>query len=224
MLIGVEKRFVFVANSKAASTSIEMALVNAAEIERRGSAQRKHIILRAALLKYDFLFGQKKYAPETFFKFGVMRDPVEWIQSWYRYRKGNKVAHPLAEGTTFEEFWHQRVAQSKKSGKKQVQRDYFTRWNGEPLIDYIIPYDALPEHFETITTALGINASLPHQNASKIQSLDDPLSKDMLEEIREYFAEDYTLYGQIAEINARGLEHLKATRTPATQHSETGSR
>ena len=90
MLIGVKKRFVFVANSKTASTSIEKALVPHAEIQRGGGSNRKHIFLRAGLREYGFLFERKKYAADTFFKFGVMRDPVEWIQSWYRYRRATR--------------------------------------------------------------------------------------------------------------------------------------
>ena len=105
MLIGVKKRFVFIANSKTASTSIEHSLVGQAEIQRGGGPQRKHIYLRDALPEYDFLFGRDGYGIESFFTFGVMRDPVSWIQSWYRYRCGNKVESPLPAGMSFGEFW-----------------------------------------------------------------------------------------------------------------------
>lgn len=216
MLISVAKRFVFVANSKTASTSVESSLVTEAEIQRGGSPQRKHIFLRAALREYDFLFGRPKYAPETFFKFGIMRDPVDWIQSWYRYRKGNKVARQIDSDMPFEEFWKQQIAQTEKSGKTYLQRSYFTRMNGTLLADYIIPYDDLVSHYATIAQGLGAEETLPHRNTSRIKTLDTPLSDALIDEIRDYYAEDYTLYNQLAEINTQGLIHLQATRPAPT--------
>jgi len=215
MLISVGKRFVFVANSKTASTSVETNLVTEAEIQRGGSPQRKHIYLRAALREYDFLFGRPKYAPETFFKFGIMRDPVDWIQSWYRYRKGNKVNRPIDSSTTFEEFWKQQAEQSAKSGKKNLQSSFFTRVNGTVLADYIIPYDDLTSHFTTIAKGLNVKETLPHRNTSNIKTLETPLSEALVDEIRAYYAPDYALLDQLDDINTRGLAHLQATRPAA---------
>jgi hypothetical protein len=212
MLIGVEKRFVFVANSKTASTSIERALLQHAEIHRAGTPQRKHIPLRTALREYRFLFGRKKYAPETFFKFGVMRDPADWIQSWYRYRKGNTVAHPISKETTFEDFWKDWLAKPEKPKQKRQQKKFFVKVDGNLIADYIIPYPELDSHFATITNGLGIEAQLANHNVSKIKSLDDSLSDATLTEIRTHFAEDYALFNRLNEINEQGLEHLQATR------------
>lgn len=212
MLIGVEKRFVFIANSKTASTSIERALIAEAEIHRGGPDRRKHVFLRQAVRQYDFLFGRKKYAPETFFKFGVMRDPVDWVQSWYRYRLGNKVNNPLPEGTTFEEFWRKRVNRSKKKNQKTLQRDYFTRLNGELLADYIIPYHELADHFNLLAAEMGVATKLPKVNVSKLKNLDQELPEALVEEIRDYYSEDYELFNRLEEINKAGLEHLKKTR------------
>lgn len=213
MLIGVEKRFVFIANSKTASTSIEKALIAEAEIHRGGPDRRKHILLRETLKEYRFLFGRKKFAPDTFFKFGVMRDPVDWIQSWYRYRLKNKVHHPLPEGTTFEEFWQDNVRRAEKKKRKILQRAYFTRRNGELLADYIIPYHELAEHFNMIAPELGVAKTLPHANASKVKNLENAPSDALVEEIRDYYLKDYELFDRLAEINAAGMEHLKRTRT-----------
>lgn len=212
MLIGVEKRFVFIANSKSASTSIEKALMVHAEIHRGGTPQRKHILLRATLRDYDFLFGREGYGAGGFFKFGVMRDPAEWIQSWYRYRMGNKVAHRLAEGTSFESFWKDWVAQAGRPGKKRLQSNFFTRRNGTLIADYIIPYPDLENHFATIMQGLGIDARLPHQNVSKIRQMDTPPSEALMGEIRDHFAEDYAILARLDQINAQGLKHLHATR------------
>ena len=204
MLIGVEKRYVFVANSKTASTSIEDALINHAEIHRGGAPQRKHIPLAEAIRTYGFLFDQPAYAPQTFFKFGVMRDPIGWIQSWFRYRKGNQTAAPLPAEMTFPEFWARKDWNLRlPDGSKRLQSRFFSDAEGRLIADYIIPYDAIETHFDLICTRL------PQKNVSKIRaSSEPPLPEALLEEMRAYYAEDYALLARLPEINAAGLARL----------------
>lgn len=213
MLIGVQKRFVFVANSKTASTSIEKTLRPHAEIERGGSPNRKHIHMRAALKEYDFLFGNPAYAPETFFRFGVMRDPLDWLQSWFRYRRGNKVHSPLPREMTFEEFWQKKDWNiQRKDGTRNLQRRFFTGADDEMLVDYIIPYEDLGTHFGLICESMGLKSPLQERNVSRIKDTEDELSDSLKSEICEFFAQDYELLGQIEKLNEEGLQHLKKTQ------------
>ena len=105
MLISVKKRFIFIANSKTASTSIEAVLAPYAEINRIGSALRKHISWEASKKEYKFLFKLDEYHPDSFFKFVVVREPVEWVLSWYNYRLGNsKLPNSLPSDMPFYQF------------------------------------------------------------------------------------------------------------------------
>ncbi|WP_299548475.1 hypothetical protein [uncultured Tateyamaria sp.] len=209
MLIGVKKRFVFVANSKTASTSIEQALGNHAEIMRGGTAQHKHIYMRDALSEYAFLFNQPGYAPDSFFRFGVMRDPIDWIQSWYRYRRGNKVANPLPEDLSFEDFWTRKDWNIQRAnGAKHLQRDFFIDTDGKMLVDYIIPYHEIGFHFGAICDALGVKRSLPRKNVSKIRRTGTNLPDDLLAEMRTFYAEDYALLEGVADLNSTGSRKL----------------
>lgn len=214
MLISVRKRFVFVANSKTASTSIEQALSTHAEIMRGGTAQHKHISMREALREYAFLFDQPAYAPDTFFRFGVMRDPIDWIQSWYRYRRGNKVANPLPQDLSFEEFWARKDWNIQRAnGKKHLQRDFFVGADGTVLVDCIIPYREIGTQFGAICDALGIKSTLPRKNVSNIQDTGTDLSDDLKAEMTAFYAEDYALLDQVAELNSAGMEKLGALAT-----------
>ena len=213
MLIGVKKRFVFIANSKTASTSIEHSLVGQAEIQRGGGPQRKHIYLRDALPEYDFLFGRDGYGIESFFTFGVMRDPVSWIQSWYRYRCGNKVEIPLPAGMSFGEFlalndWNRTMLQ----GVPRLQSYFFTDKAGASIVDYIIPYSQLADHFTTSCEGLGIKSPLQSKKGSKVKGREIAIAPELAEEMRTFYAEDYARMAQIPQINAVGLAKLKARR------------
>lgn len=105
MLIGLKKKFIFIANTKSGSTSIEKALKPHSEIHFAGTPQRKHISLRQGLAQHHAVFKEHGLTSADFLKFGVMRDPIEWIYSWYRYRKGNEVAAPLPADISFADFW-----------------------------------------------------------------------------------------------------------------------
>ena len=213
MLIGVRNRFVFIANSKTASTSIEHSLVGHAEIQRGGGPQRKHIYLRDALSEYDFLFGRDGYGIESFFTFGVMRDPVSWIQSWYRYRCGNKVESPLPAGMSFGEFWALNDwNRTMLQGVPRLQSYFFTDKAGASIVDYIIPYSQLADHFTTICEGLGIKSPLQSKNVSKVKGREIAIAPELAEEMRTFYAEDYALMAQIPQINAVGLAKLKARR------------
>jgi hypothetical protein len=214
MLIGVRKRFVFVANSKAASTAIEAALMDHAEIHRIVGPRRKHVALTEVLDIYGFLFDQPAYAPETFFKFGVLRDPIAWIHSWYRYRKGNATEAPLPAGMDFAAFWARRDWNFRMpDGSKRLQSRFFTGPDGAPIVDYLIPYEALEEHFALICQRLGLAARLGRANVSRIGADAEPaLPAALIDELRAFYAEDYALRARMAAVNADGLARLDARR------------
>ena len=212
MLISVYKRFVFIANTKTASTSIEAALLTHSEIARLGTPARKHIRLAETLRTYHFLFGQEKFAPDRFFKFGVMREPLDWIHSWYRYRRGNKVDKPLPQEMSFEDFWAARdwnIVSPK--GKKKLQRDLFVGADGQVAADVIIPYTQLDAMFPEICDLLDVSAPLPRQNVSQLQEPLD-IAPALVDEMRAFYAEDYALWNRLEALNAKGMAQLRAAR------------
>lgn len=217
MLISVKKRFLFVSNTKNASTSIESILLPLCEIARGGTPNRKHIWMSEALQEYAFLFEREGYGAETFFKFGVMRDPIEWIVSWYRYRKGNNVEAPLPADMSFEQFWElndwNKVIPG--AGQKRLQSQFFRGADGKLLVDYIIPYRALAAQFPTIARSLGIYKELPLENVSKIKKDSVELPEGLMARMRDFYAEDYAMIEELATINEKGLQHLAATRVIA---------
>jgi len=209
MLIGVKKRFLFIANSKSASTSIEHALINHTEIERGSTPQRKHITLCEALEEYDFLFSQPAYHPDTFFKFGVFRDPVDWIYSWFRYRKRKNALNALPVDMPFSEFWNKNDWNKwRQPGRPRLQRDMFADADGKIIADYLIPHQQVSQHFSKILKNLGLKDTLPARNVSAISGSPTDLSEDMLAELRAFYAADYAVLENIDEINRAGLERF----------------
>ena len=209
MLIGVRRSFIFVANTKTASTSIEFMMAQYAEIMRAGSPERKHIKLRDVPKEYWFLFDRPDQDFTRYFKFGVMRDPIEWILSWYRYRKGNEVSSRLPPDMTFAEFWALKDWNIHRAdGSKYLQQDLFVAQDGTLMADVIIPYADLAPMMETICNKLFIPMSLKRRNVSSITTLDAPIDPVLLQEMRDFYAQDYALFDRLNEINAVGLQKL----------------
>lgn len=208
MLIGVEKRFIFVANTKAASTSVEHLLLPYSDIVRSGNSQRKHIPMKQVLNSYPFLFEQPNFQPDSFFRFGVMRHPLEWIKSWYRYRKGNKVTNPLAENMDFSAFWAQKDWNILRADRtKHLQSQMFYSPHDEPLMDVIIPHHRLDEMFGNICEKLEIKGSLAQKNASLLKDT-EIIPETLKSEILEFYAKDFALFEQLDEMNAVGMKKL----------------
>lgn len=215
MLIGMDRRFVFVANTKTASSAIEQTLMPHAEIHHGSTPARKHVGLHAALAEYGDLFARPGHAPETYFKFGVIRDPIDWICSWYRYRKGNAVAAPLPAGMSFAEFWARGDWNIiRRDGRRHLQRDCFTAPDGTLLADAILPYHDLEARLAPLLAAFGVQVPLPRRNVSNLRDLDAPLPEDLRAEMRAFYDADYALIDRLEEINAQGMETLNTTHLP----------
>lgn len=214
MLISVKRRFVFVSNTKSASTSIETVLLPFCEIGRDGTPDRKHTWMADAVREYAFLFERPGFEPNTFFKFGVLRDPVDWIMSWYRYRKGNQVAAPLPASMTFEQFWE--MGDWNKiipdTVEKRLQSQFFLGKDGKQLVDFIIPYTAIAETFPILSRSLGIYKALAMENVSTIKKEALDLPGSLIADLRDFYAKDYELIGRLEQINQAGWQRLEATR------------
>jgi hypothetical protein len=209
MLIGVRKQFIFVANTKTASTSLEQLLAKHAEIMRGGGPERKHIPLSQVPSEYFFLFRPKRPF-ESYFRFGVMREPISWIRSWYRYRTGNKVASPLPKGMSFEDFWRARDWNIQRwNGKPYLQSDMFCDGNDEVLADMIIPYERMGDLIPQVLDALNIPGEIPRLNVSAVAEREEALPDSLLQEMNAHYAADNALYAKLDAINATGLEKLK---------------
>ena len=208
-MISVEKRFIFVANTKAASTSIEHLLLPHSDIISSGNPQRKHIPMKQVLNKYPFLFEQPNFQPDSFFRFGVMRHPLDWIKSWYQYRKGNNVASPLADNIDFSAFWAQKDWNIlRRNGTRHLQRQKFCSPHDELLMDVIIPHHRLGEMFGNICEELKIKNTLTEKNKSLLK--DTETVPDMLKsELSEFYAKDFELFEQLDQINEVGMNKLR---------------
>ena len=197
MLISTRKKFIFVSNTKTASTSIELLLKHHSQIVITAPPYLKHMNYRDIIHMFDKLFQKPEYNVNKFYKFGVFREPVDWIISWFNYRSRQRIANPKHRGhstylgnISFEEY----VDSIDKDWLKP-QKYKFINEKGENAMDFLIDYDRLEQDLAFIWKKLEIEVDdwkLPHKNKSKKNRVKkENLTSNILSKIKDYCAEDY---------------------------------
>jgi hypothetical protein len=121
-----------------------------------------------------------------------VREPVEWVLSWYNYRLGNQgLPSAVPTGMTFFQFW-----KSLDRIKDVSQKAHFVDDDEVCRFNLIIPYESISKAFPVVMKSLGIRkAALPAKNISAGQKLvRSRLKAEMISEINEYYHQDFELW------------------------------
>jgi hypothetical protein len=186
MLISLSHRFVFVANVKTASTSIEAALRPHAEIAISETRFGKHIGLAEIEKRFDFIF--KKLPLSQFFTFAVVRDPVDMLVSVYssHHKPEFKGERHYTGDLTFEQFLDRFRERQSWQLTPQVQR--MRDRTGRLRMDYVIDFSHLDAQFREVLSLLRLPPTpLPSFN----ESPDVISAADILPETRARIAREY---------------------------------
>jgi sulfotransferase famil protein len=189
MLISLSRKFIFVANLKSASSTIETALADWAEVRLTQTRFGKHDGLTQISQKFVWL---KRYVPyEEFFVFGVIREPVDFVLSLYNSHNKNAFdgKKHSTKGMSFDEFLDVWCARSWQA-RPQAQR--FKDEHGRLKMSHLIALDRLGEEFPLLCARLKIEAPpLGRVNPSPSVLAARDLTGAQLARVRERYAEDY---------------------------------
>lgn len=194
MLLSLSRKFIFLANLKTASTSVEQALGRYADIRLSQSQFGKHMSLAELLDRFAFIFDEQPF--ESFFSFAVVRHPVDRLHSLYRSHKavapyGNAALSTQAlDFSGFLEEWL-----PKNPSQAISQTSLVCDPQGRAAVSELIPF----EHFDTRCGAIvrGIRNRrldfyrLPRANVSP--KLPD-ISPDAAQKVAALYADDLELY------------------------------
>src|SRR5687768_15319117 len=146
MLISLSRKFIFVANLKTASTSIEIALRPYAEICLLEAHWGKHSPLQHIISTFSWIWSLESNAYAKYFVFGVVRDPIDYMLSLYNSHTSIRLKpYPaLYSGEmTFKQFIQIWVPRNWFQAEPQVER--FLRPDGQLGAHYLISYERLPK-------------------------------------------------------------------------------
>lgn len=197
MMIFHKARLAYLAVPKTATTSIEDALADYASAIFLDPPGLKHSNVRKFNRKLRPIFEQSgKPSLETV---AVIREPVDWLQSWFRYRqrpflhgKRNSTA-----GMSFADFVTGYLDDTPADyARIGSQAAFLTNDAGQLLVDHLFSYDRLEELVGFVTTRLGVDpVALDHLNQSKRS--DDhgtDLPSDLRARLEKVCVRDFELY------------------------------
>jgi len=190
MLLSLSHKFIFVANLKSASSSIERALAAHAEFRATQTRFGKHDPLSTISKKFAWV---RKYVPyEEFFVFGVIREPVDYVLSLYNFHHKEVFDGKVhsSKDLSFDQFWSEWCV---RSWQAQPQHLRFVDQHRRLQISYLIDFSRLDDEFPRICQRIGVSGELHKVNVSpQILSRDD-LTPEQTRRIVEHYEDDYAL-------------------------------
>jgi len=232
MLISFEKKFIFIHIPKTGGSSIKNRLKKNNGFLLRHK-ERFLIKFLPDLIKKSLFPIQNRLIPlfphptanniqkelskqiyNNYYKFGFIRNPWDWLLSYYLYMKSFKpenspyklthrqikvlnIIEEVKKISSFEEFikW---VAYKHKDFETNLfipQKHFFTDEEGNIIVDYIGKFENLNEDFNYIVQHLGLkNTSLPHKNRTKHKNYREYYNDYTRKLVEEHFKEDIELF------------------------------
>ncbi|MCX7561087.1 hypothetical protein OS190_16070 [Sulfitobacter sp. F26204] len=194
MLVFLRHKLTFLATPKTGTTAIEMALKPRAEIVF--SKNRKHITaLRYANKVAPFLEDTFGVRPASV---AVMREPVDQLRSWYRYRSQKRL-----DGTKFStkmisfDQFVQEVVSDSPPDRAQIGRQFNFLTDGKTRVmaDHVFAYETPKAFLKFLSEHLQHQVEVAPRNVSP--NVAAPLSEATLAMLKEVRAEDFILYDEV---------------------------
>lgn len=199
MLIFWKQRLVFLANTKAGSTSIGAALESLAQVSIQRPPELKHI--DAASFGTFLRPWLEREAGAPFTTVALMREPTDWLGSWYRARQRDEVegTPESTAGMSFSDFVAASLSPEPPAcARLRRQADFLSADQGRtPLVDHIFRYEAIATFVHFLEERLNCAITLPHLNVSPHTRLtldDGPRAR-----LAAGMEADYRLYGSLRD-------------------------
>lgn len=191
MLLSLTKKFLFLANLKTASTSIERVLGPHCELRLNQSRFGKHQSFSEFAERFKWLLACVNV--NDLFIFGVMRDPVEYVLSIYNSHKRD-VFRDTPRLYTGEMDFGQFISQWAPRNADQLRQQYlrFTSAEGRLVTNLLISYDRLEDGLALVADRFNVPElkNIPKMNVSPRGAVREDLAPEQISWIEQKFQRD----------------------------------
>jgi hypothetical protein len=196
LLIFWSARLVFLANTKTGSTSVESALAPLAHV----ALQRPHELMHLSARGYRDSIAPllERLGGGRFRTVALMRDPVDWLGSWFRTRCRDDIApaERVPGDTDFSRFVEAYLSGVPPAWARLVsQAEFLCGEDGAVLADRIFRYERIGAFLHHLEDTFGCEITLPRLNVSPPRGLG--LRDDLRRALLDRFAPDYAIYDSL---------------------------
>jgi hypothetical protein len=196
MLIFSDPCLAFIAVPKTGSTAIELALRSRADVAFLG--RRKHLPARRYESKIaPFLADAFRLYPE---RIAIMRDPLDQIGSWYRYRSRDDIkgTDRYTGDISFDSFVLDLLSDDPpEHAAIGSQHRMLTSKHGDLLIDHLFRYEQFEIFHDFLTQRFGDRPAFKTQNVSPEMELE--LNPSTMRKLHQARAAEFALYERLCE-------------------------
>jgi hypothetical protein len=191
MLVFWEERLAFLATPKTGSTAIAAALESLAAV----SIQRPPLLKHTTVHRYRRFIGPylEAASKDTFTVVALMREPTDWLGSWYRYRQreGTDPAKST-RGMTFDAFVRAWCSDPRPDFADVGSQERFLRPRQGVGVDRLFRYEEIETFVAFLEDRLGCEIILPRLNVSPAGATE--LTPETRALLRDVAADDYAMY------------------------------
>lgn len=195
MMIFCNSTLVFLSVPKTGTHAYQAALAPRADMVARHPTGLKHISARGFNRTIRGHLGANR---EDYTFLAVIREPVSWLGSWYRYRARAEIAGQAqsTQGMSFEDFVRAYV-----SGERPAYADVGTQGHmltdkaGICIVEHLFRYDAQPALCAFLSERLKETITEPARKNVSPQG-DLTLPNGVIRRLNKKFAAEFDLYEQ----------------------------
>ena len=197
MLVFWHQRLTMLATPKTGTTAIEAALESMAHVAIQRPPQLKH----ASVRKYHRFIGPwlENVAGHPFTLIATMREPLDWLGSWYRYRQREDMGdeRKSTAGMSFDAFVRAYCSDDPPAAVAVGSQAQFLMPKGDRGLDHLFRYEKIEDLITFLEDRLDCEITLPRLNVSPQASLD--LASETLAQLRRFAAKDFDLYDRLCQ-------------------------
>ncbi|MEB8386282.1 sulfotransferase family 2 domain-containing protein [Rhodobacteraceae bacterium KMM 6894] len=196
MLVFSKHKLVFLSVPKTGTTAYQAALSKHASMVITDPPELKH----APVFRYNRFFrpALEKFIGTDLHVIAVMREPIDWLGSWYRYRQRPFLSGKpgSTEGISFDAFVRAYCqGQQPTFANVGSQSKFLEPQRNGTSVTHIFRYDDQAALCAYLEDRLGMSVETRRINASRHAQLD--LLDDSVELLRRKYAPDFKLYDSI---------------------------
>ncbi len=200
MLVFWEHRLALLATPKTGSTAIEAALEPLASMAIQRPPELKH----TPAYRFRRFIGPylKASSGQEFTVLAMMREPLDWLGSWYRYRQREEIANPRnsTAGISFDRFLNDYMESPRPPHAEVGSQAKFLSGKDGLGVDRLFRYDDIDALVHFLEERLDCEIVLPRLNVSPEGELD--VTPETEARLRNFAADDFALYESLAHERA----------------------